>query len=32
PDDLAALRRAGVAGALVASAIHDGALRAGDLP
>ncbi|MCJ2106508.1 HisA/HisF-related TIM barrel protein [Methylobacterium sp. E-041] len=32
PDDLAALRRAGVAGALVASAIHDGTLRAEDLP
>ncbi len=31
PDDLSALRRAGVAGALVASAIHDGALRAGHL-
>lgn len=28
PDDLAAARRAGASGALVASAIHDGALRA----
>lgn len=28
PEDLSALRRAGVAGALVASAIHDGHLRA----
>lgn len=34
PDDLRALRQAGIAGALVASALHDGALRsaeAGDL-
>ncbi len=27
PDDLHALRRAGIAGALVASALHDGTLR-----
>ncbi|WP_375462481.1 HisA/HisF-related TIM barrel protein [uncultured Methylobacterium sp.] len=32
PADLAALRRAGAAGALVASAIHDGHLRAGHGP
>lgn len=32
PDDLAALDRAGIAGALVASAIHDGRLRAGHSP
>jgi phosphoribosylformimino-5-aminoimidazole carboxamide ribotide isomerase len=31
PEDLRALRGAGAAGVLVASAIHDGRLRAGDL-
>ena len=31
PEDVAALARAGVAGALVASAIHDGRLKAGHL-